>query len=207
MSSKKIKNKILYLTIGICKSQERGFSIGEVMLSVFILGVTMVAILGLYSSGLREFQDERDSVIASMLAQEGVELVRNIRDNNWAKRTCAVESNCEGEDTFPETFANFPSSDAHNCRIDKDFEDLIECNGSSYALNIDGSGFYVHSVGTSTKFRRTMDLNYDEDTGDLIVTSFVSWNNSNPATIINDCTVNSKCVFSQATLTNWGTGT
>lgn len=194
----KLKNKNLNPSVA------RAFSIGEVMLSVFILGVTMLTILSLYASGLRDFQDERDTVIASVLAQEGVELARNIRDNNWAQRECAKKSDCVASGgNFPDTFANFKSTNDNDCRVDINSVNVTSC-GTSKVLNVAG-GYYVHSAGTATKFRRTIDLKYAGD--DLIVTSFVSWDGSDPDTATGTCNVTNKCVFSQTTLTDWGTGT
>ncbi|HBI17470.1 MAG: hypothetical protein UR60_C0038G0005 [Candidatus Moranbacteria bacterium GW2011_GWF2_34_56] len=195
--------------------KNKGFSIGEVILSVFILGVTMLTILSLYSQGLRSFQDERDSVIAAMLAQEGVELARNIRDNNWAKRDAV-------DDTDPGAFDLFDVSSGgaeNDCRVSYDSYTInadneieydnpaISCDvaSSDYVLNISGN-FYTHRSGTPTKFRRKLVLDY-LDIENLIVKSFVSWDNANPPDNISECTVESKCVFSQTTLTEWGTGT
>lgn len=196
-----------------CK-KTKGFSIGEVTLSVFILGVTMLTILTLYADGLRNFQDERDSVIASMLAQEGIEIARNVRDNNWARREGVNNDNGIG------TFDKFDVSSGgaeNDCRVSYDLytinaneidynDPAISCNGSSYVLNIDGNDFYTHRAGSDTKFRRRMVLNY-LDSENLIVTSLVSWGNIDPPDSISDCTVEDKCVFSQTTLTEWGTGT
>lgn len=192
----------------------KGFSIGEVTLSVFILGVTMLTILTLYADGLKSFQDERDSVIASMLAQEGVEITRNVRDNNWARRDAV-------NDTDPDVFDRFDVSSGgaeNDCRVSYDLytinvdneidynDPAISCNGSSYVLNIDGNSFYTHRAGSPTKFRRRIVLNY-LDSENLIVTSLVSWGNIDPPDSISGCTVEDKCVFSQSTLTEWGTGT
>lgn len=196
------------------KKTKKGFSIGEAMLSVFIMGVTLLAIFTLYSNGLKDFQDERDSVIASMLAQEGAELARNVRDNNWARRD-GVNS------TTPETFDLFDvasDNEEDDCRVSYDsysinsdneieYDDpAISCNGANLALNVDGNGFYTHSNGTATKFRRRIILDYS-DGENLIVTSLVSWDADDPPILVSDCTVENKCVFSMTTLTEWGTGT
>lgn len=194
---------------------KKGFSIGEVILSAFILGVTMVSILALYNQGLKSFQDERDSVIASMLAQEGVELARNVRDNNWARRDGTT-------DTDPATFSNFDitasNTPQNDCRIDYNsytvvsdeiiYNPGVTCTGASYVLYTNNTtGFYSHDSagGTATKFRRTLTLDYNDTDKTMVVTSFVSWNGANPN--INNCTNQNKCVLSQSTLTNWGTGT
>ncbi|MFA6183795.1 MAG: hypothetical protein WC682_01695 [Parcubacteria group bacterium] len=181
----------------------RGFSIGEVMLSVFILGVAMVTILSLYSNSLRYLFDERDSVIASMLAQEGVELARNIRDNNWADRSSVT-------DVTPMAFDNFGSSPSNNCNVDIN-STSISCGVADKKLYINGSNFYVHSGGTLTKFSRRMTLDFNNtdasDSSSVTVTSLVTWNYSGPPGSKNDCTIENKCVFSESILTDWGSGT
>lgn len=190
---------------------KKAFSIGEVMLSVFILGVTMITILSMYSGSLRNLHDDRDSIIASMLAQEGVELIRNVRDNNWSRRDSAM-------DTTPAAFDNMGVSSGtiqSDCRIDSNSYAIngnnevvyssVDCSGASRALNINASGFYVHDAGTATKFRRTIALDYRSG-NEMIVTSFVSWDGSNPTTDKSLCLVEDKCVFSESTLGEWGTG-
>ena len=62
----------------------KGFSLMEALLATFLLSVGIVAVLSLMASSLRSSMVARDQEIATLLAQEGVELVRNVRDNNWA---------------------------------------------------------------------------------------------------------------------------
>lgn len=187
---------------------------GEVIISIFILGVVMLTIMSVLSISLRELMDERDSVIATMLVQEGVELARNIRENNWAQRTA-------GSPTSPDAFdlSNFSSGDADNCRIDYNTPDLdnLSCNnGTNHkVLNVDANGFYSHNFGTATKFRRKIMLEYLPDATDrdsLVLTSIVTWNGSNnplstivKSNIASVCTIANKCVYSTAILYDWGT--
>jgi Tfp pilus assembly protein PilV len=206
-----IENKNqMFKIINKNSTNKKGFSIGEAILSVFVLGVVMTSVLALYHKSVGEFHDERDSIIASMLAQEGVEVVRNIRDNNWSRRDAA-------NDTTPTAFSGLGSagSISNNCRVEANSYSVVSneiiypsvvCSVASKVLNIDGNGFYTHTAGaTPTKFRRIVVLN-NSNTDELIVISFVSWNGSNPPTSISACTVENGCVFSQSTLTDWGTG-
>lgn len=197
---KKIKN---------INKQKKGFSIGEVILAAFILSFGMVAVLNLFVRGIKELQDERDTVVASMLAQEGVELVRNIRDNNWAGRNY-FDPDPLGKIT-PETFDKIEIRE--NCSISylDNQIDNSKCSSSnsnvSTGSNImkigSGSFFLQKDSGTRTKFKRKIKTEKDGD-DKMIVTSIVIWGgNSYPS----DCTVSKKCVFSQSILTNWGTGT
>src|SRR3989338_5479549 len=65
-------------------TNKKGFSIIEVIISVFVIAVGLVSIIGLIAGSLRESINSRNQTIAANLVQEGVELVRNVRDNNWA---------------------------------------------------------------------------------------------------------------------------
>jgi len=167
----------------IFKNKKSGFSIGEVILAVFILGVTLTTIMSLYITGLKELMDERDNVIASLLAQEGVELVRNIRDNNW------VNDNDSFEDVDENT----------GCAMDMNSN---SCDSTNFSLNYNGA-YYV--VGSGSKFSRKIII---EDPGsdpeERTVLCLVSWNSSTPLDEKDKCTASGKCVFSEASLSEWG---
>jgi len=178
------------------------------MLAVFIMSLGILATLQLFLVSARDIMDERDSIIASMLAQEGVELIRSIRDDNWAQRTCPVQSSCPSG--WEDTFANLPNSDNVNCRVDINSSAVsaaTDCGGVSKILNLDGSNRYVHSAGIATKFRRRISFDYSNagDSTILDAISFVSWDNREPEDITN-CTIENKCIFSRVILRNWGTG-
>lgn len=181
---------------------KRGFSIGEVVLSVFILSIGILGIMQLFTKSIKEFADERDEVIASMLAQEGVELVRNIRDNNWASRDRVKEGD-DGTATWRDTYEGL-DTDSNSCIIDYDSTSL-DCAGSNYSLRQDGL-FYNHDSGLDTKFARRIVIENDPIKKNLIVTSFVSWDDSDPIVISGTCTTTKKCVFSELVLRDWGTG-
>lgn len=58
-------------------------SIIGVIVAVFIMTVGLVAILGLVNSAISASQTSKSRLIATFLVQEGIEVVRNIRDTNW----------------------------------------------------------------------------------------------------------------------------
>lgn len=60
-----------------------GFSIVEIMAVVFIVTIGMVGMLTLIYQSIKVQRLNRHTLIAYQLAQEGVELVRKIRDDNW----------------------------------------------------------------------------------------------------------------------------
>ena len=170
-------------------NKHAGFSFMEVMLSVFVLSIGIVGVMPLFVSSLRESLDIRDQVVASMLAQEGIELVQNLRDNNRVRGETAFQS-------------NFPNSSQDNCRIDYNDSDVSDCNnGHSYTLNL--NGYYAHTnSGTATKFQRKITLDFKVSNTQLVVTSIVIWGGGAfPA--ISDCNTAHKCAYASLILTKW----
>ena len=136
--------------------QNKGFSSIEVLLSVFII---TVAVLGLYngvSYSFNSIEKAKNKLIATYLAEEGIELVKNIRDINFSTE------NTEWNDGF---------SDCENgCRID--MYGIIEDN-PGLPLNI-SNGFYNYEEGEPTIFSRKIIIK-EEDTDKIKVSSKVSY--------------------------------
>ncbi len=180
---------------------KKSFSIGEVMLSVFILGVVIVTVAQLFASSYKNFADSRDMVIASMLAQEGVELVRNIRDNNWAQGNPSFD-NIDETQTGPVSFKGCPiDPDNMSCSSDR-FIDCVGASGCSLYFH-SNTGLYTNDQGGGqrTKFKRRITIT--EVVGTRLIISMVRWDNAGfTSTAL--CAKDSKCVFSQIALNNWG---
>lgn len=62
------------------KVSRQGFSLIEVVLVTVIVATVFTALVSLYSSTIRFDSDSRNEIIASNLAQEGIEMIRNLRD-------------------------------------------------------------------------------------------------------------------------------
>lgn len=180
------------------KKEKKAFFLIEVMLAIFLVLVGFLAIILLATSGLRESMDSRDQIIAGLLAQEGAELVRNIRDNNWVATP------------FVDSFDNFPNNaNKERCIIDMNNGGAInnsDCRGNTtsddFILDHSG-GYYVKNDGTAsgdTKFRRKVGFN--ETSNKLTVTSMVAWGGSFQT--IANCTTVNKCVYVRTILTEWG---
>jgi len=61
---------------------QKGYSILEVVISLGIITLGLVGVLSLVIQNVRAQYVDKNNIIASMLSQEGLELVRNIRDSN-----------------------------------------------------------------------------------------------------------------------------
>ena len=62
---------------------ESGFTLVEVMIGMMILTIAIVATTQVLIGQIRFNQQNVDSLSAYYLAQEGVEMMRNVRDTNW----------------------------------------------------------------------------------------------------------------------------
>ncbi len=63
--------------------QSSSFTLVEVMVSLFVLFTAIIGGMAAVNRGLDTIQNSKSRLIAANLAQEGIELIRNIRDNNW----------------------------------------------------------------------------------------------------------------------------
>lgn len=200
----------------------RGFSMLEMLIAGFILSVGLIGTLQLVAKSMSNSTDARNHVIASSLAQEGLELVRNIRDNSTSLVT-----------EPPGSFFNFPNENVEtvdNCKVQKSSTSILssECGANDKKLYIDGNGFYVHTVSANTtKFQRKIRLQYQDSTGSetssdnntpgvgdddayqVNIRVAVTWATNFPtdsyndldADPANDCNLQSKCVMLESTLT------
>lgn len=175
------------------KSALKGFSLGEVLLASFVLTAGLMTVTALIATSMRQSLESRDAVSAIELAQEGVELVRNLRDNNIAAGNSAFR---------------YFSTDKH-CRRDYDDPSTsLNCNGSQgaasrYTLRYSG-GAYEHADTASERFSRYIHINYN-GTDTAVVRSFVYWGTFAPPASgnVSSCTLSNECVFTEANLTNW----
>lgn len=65
------------------KNNQKGFTLTEVMIGMMILTVAIVTATNLLITLMRANENNVKNLQAFYLAQEGIELVRNVRDTNW----------------------------------------------------------------------------------------------------------------------------
>lgn len=187
-----------------------GFSFVEVLLSVFLVTAGLIVVVQLISKSLSQTLDIRNQIIAAELSQEGIELIRNIRDNNWLHESDSP--------TPSSTFFYFPSSSDSYCRIDQGYSYVfpngtnIGCGQgsdvSAYELKLNGNNFYVHNGTTDTKFYRKISISYDANPPNATratITSMVVWGGASSSfQTIDNCNTPNKCAYTQVTLGKWG---
>lgn len=185
---------------------KRGFSILELVIAMFVLTVGIVGALNLIVSTMNNSINTRKAVVAAGLAQEGVELARNIRDNNLLLAKSDISRSRE------DFFKNGFSVGDGNCIFNYDFDynadypfptNCTNANVANRILYITGAGFYTHDPtgNTETVFRRYVRFEYDNDNTDtflnlppagVFVTSYVWWggDDDHPA----QCRLSTNCI-------------
>jgi Tfp pilus assembly protein PilV len=149
--------------------EQSGFSIMEISVVVLIVAIGLIGILSLVNQSIKAQQINRNQLIASQLAQEGIELVRNRRDKNWL--TAGYDwKNGEGAGTNSDIVQDSTYTIDYLGNINPSVDAITD---SAAKLKIDASGFYNHSSGNDSIFSRLISIN--EFSNYLKVESWVQW--------------------------------
>lgn len=147
---------------------KKGLTLMEVIVAIFLLtlGILFVFTLVLQPfsfSGTPELKS-----IALYLAEEGLDLVENIRNGNFIQDRYSPSSlgydyglkNC-----------------SQGCKIDytmiKNQNPILPTDNLNQHLNLDSNGFYSYQPGTETPFSRKIEISISGN--EMIVTSIVSF--------------------------------
>lgn len=132
---------------------KKGFTIIELMAVLLVISIGMIGAMNLLSRVFLYSRLNASKLTAAYLAQEGVEIVRNIRDSNWLQGN----SWDWGIDTGDQ-------------QADYNDQSLFAFQNNYLKLN---GGFYNYDAGNNTKFKRKINI---QKTGDEIsVTVTVNW--------------------------------
>lgn len=101
---------------------KKGFTLLEVLVSIVIITVGLAAALSLITVTISSAAISRDRLIAANLAQENLEVLRNIRDSNWLSQ----EDWLTGISTTTNTNVNYDSA------VLSDLDDQLYFDGIYY---------------------------------------------------------------------------
>lgn len=154
MSWSKLRNKEQRLRRK--RNHSTGFTLLEIMIGIFILTVGVVGISNIISNIFLYTRLASSKLIAAYLAQEGVEIVRNIRDTNWIEGASAWDDGIEALPGYQHA----------------DYKDDRLYPGDGGYLRING-GFYNYDSGEETIFTRKIDVNRKGEA--LEICAIVEW--------------------------------
>jgi len=153
----KMKNG--FTRLNFSKKNFGGFTIIEVIMAISILTVGVLGVFAFISHFTEYTSISVSRFTASYLAQEGIEIVKNIRDGNWLKGSSWNDNLGTG-----------------HYQADYNSTNTLSAYGGNY-LNIDSNDFYSYSSGTTTPFIREIQICTSTVGADgiIYVSSTVSW--------------------------------
>lgn len=140
-----------------------GFSLIELMVAMAMIGVGLIGVASLAAQNVRVQYFNRNSLISAQLAQEGLELARNRRDNDW-----------KAEDRISSTSSLAGLYDQY---FIIDYEGKYDSSYSSIdatpPLQTNNLGFYSYDGNTTTPFRRLLTSDCQDDY--CLINCSVAW--------------------------------
>jgi len=123
------------------KQNKNGFSIVEVIVAVGIITIGIIPIITLFNQNLRSEIRNKNVLIATYLANESIEIVRQKRDNSWSV----------GD---PSWMTDIPTGDVivglnDNTDIRKGWEIIVPGNADYRKVYLDSNDSYVQFDGSS----------------------------------------------------------
>lgn len=182
------------------KSQQSGFTLIETLIAIFILALTIGALLTLTAGGFFSIRYAKNDIVSSNLLQESLEYIHNSRDSaaqqgmtwaNWKQKfnDCYGSSGCVINPYAPEASTDFVSAcgGTGTGNGPNDCEPLVYLPNGVYVQGNLTSVFETTGSEITTSFVRNIVFK-DIATVDgpvLEVTARMDWNNgTNPKHLI-----------------------
>jgi len=164
------------------KTKRGGFTIIEMLVSVFIFTVSLAALMYMSSRGLQSARQSQHKVTAEFLAVEGIEVVRNIRDKAFIAGSVSAWANVfKGPDFFDPDAGCYDNAQPCEFNLNisgsDDFWYLQKCDNDC-KLYLDATNdIYEYSGSTSelSPYIRKIFINEISDK-EVEVNVVVSWN-------------------------------
>jgi prepilin-type N-terminal cleavage/methylation domain-containing protein len=119
-------------------ARNTGFTLVETLVSLLIFSIALTAVFYVLVVNLNDAELIKNNFIASGLVQEGMEAVRNIRDNDWLAGGPFGTSVPDG-----------------NYRVQWNSQSLMAF-ADSYLKKDGGTGFFSYDSGSDTLFKRSV---------------------------------------------------
>lgn len=153
---------------------QRGFTLIETLVAIMMVSIAFLGIYAAASKYAQQTKQIKETYIASLLGQEGIEIVRNIRDYNWVNSATwdnnLTSCSCSG---------NPPTG---GCQADYTYANgsaLSAYSDSSYLYIASGNSFYKYITSPSssdvkTNYKRQICLDTTRS-GIIGITVYVYW--------------------------------
>jgi len=176
------------------KYSKKGLSLIDVIFAIGIILVGLITILSLLRYVIIAGRISNDKFIATNLAEEGIEIVRAIRDSNWKQNMT--------NDSDPTTTI-FPINVPTNYNVDYNNTTLLPYVDT--VLKIDGSWFYSYDAsGTPTKYKRRIYLDPTKNgTNKCTDDAFANYDNTQCIAVVSEVKWENYTLVVEDRLYNW----
>ncbi len=151
----------------------------ELMTVITIIVFGLLGVSSLVIQNLQAQSVNKEYLIASMLAQEGLELVRNQRDNNWLRAADWKDGeNGSGSDTDIVQNDQTYIIDYRGFGYVNAGPDLADLGSDPTRLYKDANGYYtIVNTGNATAYYRLIHITEDASDNFIGASSTVMWEN------------------------------
>lgn len=208
---------------------QSGFSIGEVLIAATVIVIGILATLNLLYQSRASERANRDYIVGTQLAQEGVEIVRNIRDNDFASGGSGFTV---ADDSADETFdpVNPPAPMREHCLVDlvgtkwstgarvfDQYTTNTRMCRNNYTNSFRDTVIPAHAITLNgVAYKRYVNIERSVAPEGAVVVSFVYWGAWSPANsagyasnvayvtaMKSQCARVNQCAYSEASLLGW----
>lgn len=136
----------------------KGFTLIETLVAIFLLTVGVVGSFSLMQKVTSFASISSSQLVASYLAQEGIEVVRNIRDTNYLERQVWDSGIGVGAGRLDYRSETFPDATCGN---------YLKYNEATHT--------YICSTDSNSKFQRQITIGKEPALKKMVVSVVVSW--------------------------------
>jgi len=148
--------------------ENKGFTMIELIITIAILSFGITGVFMAFSPFVTLNYSVSSRFTAVYLAQEGLEVIRNIRDNNFINKLTWSDgglTNCQGG----------CQADYKTGTLVETFDNQLKPYDPDNFLKINGDGFYGYDGGVDTIFKRKITITQPSGTDTLKVKVQVFW--------------------------------
>ncbi len=127
------------MKLGKLNKNNKGFTLLETIVAVGLIAVGLVSALALITTSLFYISNIQDRLATANLMAEGIEAVRNIRDNNWLQNKTWNDGLADGD-----------------YQVAYDSMSLSLYSGGP--LLLDSNGLYNYTSGAATSYVRKISI-------------------------------------------------
>lgn len=167
-------------------NNSKGFTLVETLVAISIFTISIIALLSVLSQGISNTNYAKQKIIASYLAQEGIEYMRNLRDTFVLFDASGAQVGWDAFNTKIAPVANTLCASATGCYFDDQGLDYVNhsqpmiditltaCGvDCPYLLYNENTGKYGYASGISTDFIRK--INVIQTSNQTKISSTVYW--------------------------------